>query len=403
MHASTVVTRTGAGSAELAAPAHGLSLTQRRFLTLLDTSVTVEQLAARHHADPDKLARDLTRLASLGLVTCEMPAANDATAPLASAGNVVRVDGVRLGAPGASRRLPLVLAAIAVVLVAWAVWQAFAAHKAPGAPPPLATSVQDTPSSDSVPEQIDPIATKVLKSDPNASSARDAKDAGAPRGASRSERQKPDTAASSGREVKHPETAHESAPPVLPVERRSPAPAEPATTPGAMPAATTGDLPAGLSPAEPGTPPVPTPTASPTATPSSKPAISAADSKPAVLPVHPPASSPPHAADARFAEPVRVASAATPAGLLASAPAKLVPISQDAPAFPREALALGLANGNVKARLTIDAKGNVSSVEVVAASHRAFDRAVRDALARWRFDPGSSGRTTIVDVAFRRD
>jgi hypothetical protein len=42
-------------------------------------------------------------------------------------------------------------------------------------------------------------------------------------------------------------------------------------------------------------------------------------------------------------------------------------------------------------------------VSIVETSHRAFTRAVRDALARWRFEPGAGGRSTIVDVAFKRD
>jgi hypothetical protein len=73
VQSSTVVRRTDAGSAELAAPAHGLSLTQRRFLTLLDTSCTVDQLAARHPAEARKFERDITRLAELGLVACDVP------------------------------------------------------------------------------------------------------------------------------------------------------------------------------------------------------------------------------------------------------------------------------------------------------------------------------------------
>ncbi|HEY3565258.1 MAG TPA: energy transducer TonB, partial [Casimicrobiaceae bacterium] len=81
----------------------------------------------------------------------------------------------------------------------------------------------------------------------------------------------------------------------------------------------------------------------------------------------------------------------------------LVPITQEAPAFPREALAAGLANGNVKARVVVDAKGAVSSVEIVDSSHRAFDRTVREALSHWRFEPGTASRTTTVDVAFKRD
>jgi protein TonB len=66
-------------------------------------------------------------------------------------------------------------------------------------------------------------------------------------------------------------------------------------------------------------------------------------------------------------------------------------------------MAAGLASGNVKARLVVEANGHVSSVEIVEASHRAFDRAVREALSRWRFEPGTAGRSTTVDVAFKRD
>ena len=100
--------------------------------------------------------------------------------------------------------------------------------------------------------------------------------------------------------------------------------------------------------------------------------------------------------------PVRVASTSPSAATIAPA-RRLVPIAQEAPAFPREAIAAGLSNGNVKARVVIDGKGGVSSVEIVDSSHRAFDRAVRDALSHWRFDPGANGRTTTVEVAFKRD
>ncbi|HEY3583270.1 MAG TPA: energy transducer TonB, partial [Casimicrobiaceae bacterium] len=96
------------------------------------------------------------------------------------------------------------------------------------------------------------------------------------------------------------------------------------------------------------------------------------------------------------------ASAAPSAATIAPA-RRLVPITQEAPAFPREALAAGLANGNVKARVVVDAKGAVSSVEIVDSSHRAFDRTVREALSHWRFEPGTASRTTTVDVAFKRD
>ncbi len=82
----------------------------------------------------------------------------------------------------------------------------------------------------------------------------------------------------------------------------------------------------------------------------------------------------------------------------------LVPIAREAPDFPREAIAQGIETGMVKARLAIDAQGKVSSVEIVdAMPRRVFDRAVRDALSRWQFPPGTAGRSTTVDVAFKRD
>jgi len=61
--------------------AHGLSLAQRRFLTLLDSACSVDEIAQRHRCEADKLERDLARLATLGLVACEEPApANDPSA-----------------------------------------------------------------------------------------------------------------------------------------------------------------------------------------------------------------------------------------------------------------------------------------------------------------------------------
>ena len=83
---------------------------------------------------------------------------------------------------------------------------------------------------------------------------------------------------------------------------------------------------------------------------------------------------------------------------------KLVPVSREAPEFPREAIAQGVARGTVKVRLTVDAQGHVSDVDILDASpHRVFDRAVRNTLSRWMFEPGPGGRTTTVDVAFKRD
>jgi TonB family protein len=356
VQSSTVVRRTDAGRAELATPAHGLSLTQRRFLTLLDTSCTVDELAVRHPAEVRKFERDLTRLAELGLVACDVPVpANEANAaPVAVP--------VRLGAPGLVRRLPLVLLPLAAAL-AWAAWHQWAApanHSSGHAARANAVSAATQEHRDPQSADPEPIATRVLKSDP-AERTRDAV-RGQPKGAERRPENPPTNPVDLPVEHRSPlhEDAHASAPPVpMPV------------------------LPLQLAPL-----PV-APSASPIPL-------------PALIPM--PAVPGPASNAAAAAPPIQVATAAPTGGLLRPAPLPaLVPIARESPSFPREAIALGLADGNVRARLMIDAKGNVSSVDIVEASHRAFMRAVREALLRWRFEPGTAGRTTTVDVAFKRD
>lgn len=359
MQSSTVVTRTEAGRAELAVPAHGLSLAQRRFLTLLDTSRTVDELAQRHRAEAAKLDRDLSRLAELGLVVCDIATpANDAEAAPPAA--------VRLGAaPG--RRLPWMLLLLAVAgglaFAGWHHWRASdsatAGRNAHAPASRKATpDVQAAPAADPA-----PIATRVLKGDP-AERTRDAakESRGQPKGAERRPENPPPK------------------PVDLPVEHRSP-PHEDAHANAPLVAAPMTPLQLAPLPTAPLAKPIPLPA----------PMLAA--------PV------PGHALNPAVAvPPIQVATAAPASGPQRPAPLPaLVPISREPPSFPREAIALGLADGNVRARLTIDAKGNVSSVDIVEASHRAFTRTVRETLMRWRFEPGTAGRTTSVDVAFKRD
>jgi TonB family protein len=369
MLASTVVTRTAAGSAELAAPTHGLSLAQRRFLTLLDTTCSVEELASRQRADPAKVERDLARLASLGLVMCEAPAANDDEAVIAANDDDVAAAraqppagerpasfvAVRLGAPGTSSRLPFVLVPLAAV-AALVAWYVLSSPRAPVPAPAVASSPSTQAPLQDAPATAEAIATKVLVGDPT------------PTRAPESAKEPPKTKPTGESAVGATSVAAKSAPaapsplPMLrPIETRLAAPEPFVAVPLALPVER-------RSP------------------PSAAPILAAPTPK-----------SEPHEA-----APVHVASAAPPA--TAVAPARtLVPVAQEPPTFPREAIAAGLASGSVKARLVVDAKGGVGSVEIVDTSHRAFDRAVREALSHWRFEPGNAGRTTTVDIAFKRD
>ena len=82
--------------------------------------------------------------------------------------------------------------------------------------------------------------------------------------------------------------------------------------------------------------------------------------------------------------------------------AQLVPVSKVAPEFPREAQLASVEKGRVKARLTVDATGEVTRVDIVEASpRRVFDRAVVRSLSQWRYERGAEGRTVEVELDFK--
>ena len=73
------------------------------------------------------------------------------------------------------------------------------------------------------------------------------------------------------------------------------------------------------------------------------------------------------------------------------------------PEFPREADKAGVNDGHVKARMTIDASGEVTRVEVLEATpRRIFDREVVRALSQWRFAKGGDARAMEVELDFKR-
>jgi protein TonB len=73
------------------------------------------------------------------------------------------------------------------------------------------------------------------------------------------------------------------------------------------------------------------------------------------------------------------------------------------PEFPNEAVKKGISAGSVKAKLTIEADGKVSGVEIVEAEpKRVFDRAVTQALMEWKFEPGEK-TTHEVKLVFKNE
>lgn len=78
-------------------------------------------------------------------------------------------------------------------------------------------------------------------------------------------------------------------------------------------------------------------------------------------------------------------------------------VAREQPEFPRDAARQGVESGAVRARLTINAAGDVTNVAIVQARPlRVFDRSVTTALSRWKFNPGAEGRTYDTEVAFQR-
>jgi protein TonB len=130
-------------------------------------------------------------------------------------------------------------------------------------------------------------------------------------------------------------------------------------------------------------------------------------SSPAPTPVQPPSLT---RADSAKAEPPKVAARTEPPNAAtAPAPAPIPEsgaprlLSRVDPDFPREATQAGVEQGSVKARLTLDAGGSVTKVEIVdAIPRRVFDRAVVRALSQWRYSDGAAGRTVDMEVAFKR-
>ena len=96
--------------------------------------------------------------------------------------------------------------------------------------------------------------------------------------------------------------------------------------------------------------------------------------------------------------------AAAAAALLVSlgAWAQLRPVSKVDPEFPREAQLASVDKGRVKARLTLDASGEVSRVDIVESNpRRVFDRTVTRSLSQWRYEAGAAGRTVEVELDFK--
>ena len=74
------------------------------------------------------------------------------------------------------------------------------------------------------------------------------------------------------------------------------------------------------------------------------------------------------------------------------------------PEFPAEASRKQISSGSVTAKVSIEADGKVSHVEIVeAAPKRVFDRAVTDALMDWRYEASGEKQSAEVKLVFKNE
>lgn len=159
MDSSTLLRRTPAGDDEVARPANGLSITQRRILTLLDAPGRLGELPLGSGIDGERMQREAARLARAGLIVFETQG-NAHKAVAANAADLRR-SGMPLARP---------LAAIAMLAVVGAiVWvgRQFSAPPAAANGPRASTSVKPVRiNAEPVPAEPPVFATRVLRSDP---------------------------------------------------------------------------------------------------------------------------------------------------------------------------------------------------------------------------------------------
>ncbi|MBC7711386.1 MAG: TonB family protein [Rhizobacter sp.] len=347
--------------------AAGLSVRQRKLLALLNHPASVSQLAQRIALPDDEVQLALQRFAKLGLAQSDAPTAFN---PMQ-----LRDGPAHAGVAEKPSRMPLVIgiAVASLALVAASAW--------------LLRGGSGKTSLESAVARAAPVSS------PTATGPTDSADSKLPQFAAAP------TVASA---VPLAPLAPAMVPPGTAAARAALAASAAATnlaavTPGKTTAAVT----------TPGLTEVPTPTATAAtaaATPTA-PATTAAAAvaAPAVATVAPASTPPVAAVSPPLPTPSATLAAATATPAARPAPAvvrEIKLINRVEPGFPR---GVDAERGTVRARLQVDARGNVTSVEIVESNPpRVFDRTVRAALQQWRYEPTGETFTTAAEISFNR-
>ena len=357
--------------------AAGLSVRQRKLLALLNQPTSVSQLA-KSIALPDyEVQSALERFAKLGLAQSDAPTPFN---PMQ-----VRVTPASASVAEKPSRMPFMIGAAvaALTLVAVVAWLlsggsgktsdkpavAVAAPASPSTPTgPTDSADNKLPRSAAAPAAATPPVSPPVAPAPAATAAPSAT------AATKAALSPTPTATAAITAV----PSKNAITPITPALATAPATA-PATT---LAAATVAPTPT-TTPAT----AAPTVVAAPTVA-----AIAPPNAPPTAASVTPPPT-PPTAAVA-----AAPAAAARPAAPAAAREIKL--INRVEPSFPR---GVDAERGTVRARLQVDARGNVTSVDIVEANPpRVFDRTVRSALQQWRYEPTGEAFTTAAEISFSR-
>lgn len=380
--------------------AAGLSVRQRKLLALLAQPAAVPQLAERISLPIEDVRAALERLAKLGF------AQSSEAVPMSPMATQLRSP----TAVEAPSRAPIMIgvAVAAVAAISAAAWL-LRGGSPTGASAPVATTATTATAASTAPTASQTTPTTPAPAT-GASDSADSRLPGAPAKSAAAAAAAAPPPASAATANTAPTTAAAAAAaaaaasvrPVTPPLTTAPAtaaapvpvPTKAGTSAAAPPAATSPSVtPTATAPAATATPALTLATTLPTAPAGSS--VAAPATGAAALPAAQGA-----AAATEIAAATASPSASTAARTAPAAAREIKLVNRVEPAFPR---GFDAEKGTVRARLQVDARGAVTSVDIVEASPpRVFDRTVRSALQQWRYEPTGEAFTVIAEINFSR-